>query len=560
MTVAAQLRVAIALLIAALLAILLAAFYVPAQLQRSANEKYVEDAIPLRFYVQDLALQIARQQASVESFLRTREPVRLQRYFAAADAANSDLALMRPLLGRHQRMFALVRKATVQISELQGAFDQQIAAVRAGSGRGEAGRRADRALTLFAATADQMIDETDAFVADAEREQRERYGQLLFVLASLGVLALGISVALFMLVPRRLGQLYEAEQQSRREAESRAEAARALAHVSDGVILTDAVGRVRFWNPAAEKLTGVDEAGAIGRELARLLPGWERLARQPEGQSGFGGAAVLPIQLGHERWLSVMSVDFGDGVVYAVRDVTEERALETLRSDFVATASHELRTPMTSISGAARTLLRHGEQLPQQRHHDFLEMIVTESDRLARIVDQILVASRIEAGEIDVSFERCDATGIARSVVEAAKHRAPSGIELHLDAPDELEVDCDPDRLRQILGNILDNAIKYSPDGGDVRVELHGEEDTVRFVVQDEGMGFEPSAAEAIFERFHRLDPQQTRGIGGTGLGLYIARELVRRMGGRIWAESERGRGAAFSFELPRVREHAPAS
>ncbi len=560
MTVAAQLRIAIALLVATLAAILLAAFYVPAQLQRSANEKYVEDAIPLRYYVQDLALQVARQQASVEAFLRTREPIRLERYTVAADAANGDLTQMKPLLGSHPRMFTLVRRATTQIAELQGAFDQQIAAVLSGTGRSEAGRQADRALERFATTSDQMIDETDAFVATAEREQRERYRQLLFVLASLGVLALGIGVALFLLVPRRLGQLYEAEQQSRREAESRAEAARALAHVSDGVILTDAAGRVRFWNPAAVKLMGIDEDGAIGRELARLLPGWERLAQQPEGQSGFGGAAVLPIHLDRERWLSVMSVDFGDGVVYAVRDVTEERALETLRSDFVATASHELRTPMTSISGAARTLLRHGERLPPERHHDFLEMIVAESDRLARIVDQILVASRIEAGKIDVSFERCDATGIARSVVDSAKHRAPTGIELHLDAPDALEVDCDPDRLRQILGNVLDNAIKYSPDGGDVRVELHGEDDTVRFVVQDEGMGFEPSAAEAIFERFHRLDPQQTRGIGGTGLGLYIARELVRRMGGRIWAESERGRGAVFSFELPRVSEEVPST
>ncbi len=562
MTIAAQLRVAIALLIALLVAILLAAFYVPSQLQRSANEKYVENAIPLRSVVQDLAIQTARQQAAVEGFLRTGEPARQERYSVAAAEANVDLAKMQPLLGSRPRMFALRRKATTQIAELQGAFDQQIAAVQTGSGsdREEATRRADVALRQFSSTVNRMINETDAFVAEAEDEQRDLYRQLLFVLASLGVLAVGIGVALFLVVPRRLGQLYEAEQQSRQEAESRAEAARALAHVSDGVILTDAAGRVRFWNPAAMKLTGIDEDGAIGRELARLLPGWERLAQQPEGQSGFGGAAVLPIHLGRERWLSVMSVDFGDGVVYAVRDVTEERALETLRSDFVATASHELRTPMTSISGAARTLLRHGEQLPPQRHRDFLEMIVGESDRLARIVDQILVASRIEAGKIDVSFERCDATGIARSVVDSAKHRAPSGIELHLDAPDELEVDCDPDRLRQILGNIVDNAIKYSPDGGDVRVELHGEDDTVRFVVQDEGMGFEPSAAEAIFERFHRLDPQQTRGIGGTGLGLYIARELVRRMGGRIWAESERGRGAAFSFELPRVREEVPST
>ena len=560
MTIAAQLRVAIALLIAALSAILLAAFYVPSQLQHSANEKYVEDAIPLRAYVQDLALQIARQQAAVESFLRTREPVRLQRYHQAIAATNADLAQMGPYLERHPQLKAVMQKTIAQIAELQGAFEQQIAALRQGrtGGAAERERRAARASVQISRATDRMIEETESFVAEVEQDQSNRYTQLLVVLASLGALALGIGLALFLLVPRRLGQLYAAEQQSRREAESRAEAARALAHVSDGVILTDPGGRVRFWNPAAEKHTGIDEAGATGRELARLLPGWERLTRQ--AQSGLGGAAVLPIHLGHERWLSVTSTDFGDGVVYAVRDVTEERGLETLRSDFVATASHELRTPMTSISGAARTLLRHGEQLPPERHQDFLEMIVAESDRLSRIVDQILVASRIEAGKIEVAFERCDATEIARSVVEAAKLRAPSGIEIHLDATPPQEVDCDPDRLRQILGNIIDNAIKYSPDGGDVRVELRPEDERVRFVVQDEGMGFDQSAADAIFDRFHRLDPHQTRGIGGTGLGLYIARELVRRMGGRIWAESERGHGASFSFELPRVRAQVPAS
>jgi PAS domain S-box-containing protein len=560
MTVAAQLRVAILVLIAALTAILVAGFYVPSQLQHSANEKYVEDAIPLRSYVQDLATQTARQQAAVEAFLRTRDPGRLPRYYLAVDGANKDLALMKPHFTDRPQVNALVQQATDQLAVLAGALDRQIAALKARRADPEADAQAAQARRNLNRTTNRLISFTVSLVADAEKEQSDRYTQLLVVLASLGALALGIGFALFLLVPRRLGQLYAAEQQSRREAESRAEAARALAHVSDGVILTDAQGRVRFWNPAAEKLTGIDEAGAIGRELALLLPGWERLARQPEAQSGLGGAAVLPIHLGHERWLSVTSADFGDGVVYAIRDVTEERGLETLRSDFVATASHELRTPMTSISGAARTLLRHGEQLPPERHQEFLEMIVDESDRLSRIVDQILVASRIEAGKIDVSFERCEATEIARSVVEAAKLRAPPEIEIHLDAPPPQEVDCDPDRLRQILGNILDNAIKYSPDGGDVHVELRREDEMVRFVVQDEGMGFEPSAAESIFERFHRLDPNQTRGIGGTGLGLYIARELVRRMGGRIWAESERGRGAAFSFELPRVREQVPAS
>jgi signal transduction histidine kinase len=265
---------------------------------------------------------------------------------------------------------------------------------------------------------------------------------------------------------------------------------------------------------------------------------------------------VVPIQLETERWLSVTSVDFGEGVVYAIRDVTEERALETMRSDFVATASHELRTPLTSISGAARTLRRHRDSLTPDRREAFLDMIVTESDRLAGIVEQILLASRLEAGQIEVTSEPVDALEVARSVVDAVALRAPQTIRLRIDSDNGLQpVDCDPDRLRQVLGNLLDNAIKYSPRGGEVRVVLEPNGGAMRFAVDDEGIGFEPSAADAIFERFRRLDPTMTRGIGGTGLGLYICKELVERMGGRIWAESRPGHGATFYFELPLARE-----
>ena len=560
MTVASQLRVAIALLVIALTAILVAAFYVPSQLYKSANEEYVEDVIPLRGYVLDLKQQLLNQEAAVEAYLRTSDERRLRRFHLAADAANADLTRIRPHVARHPDLAPLLRRATQQIDVVQGLNLQRITLAITPPERRAAEQRVTGALERADTTVEQMLARTDTYVSDARAEQESRYEQLLIVLASLGFLAVGIGLVLFVFVPRRVGQLYDAEQMSRREAESRADAARALAHVSDGVILTDPQGRVRFWNPAAEELTGIDENGAIGRQLARLLPGWERLARQPEAQSGLGGAAVLPIHLGHERWLSVMSADFGEGVVYAVRDVTEERALDTLRSDFVTTASHELRTPMTSISGAARTLLRHGERLSGSRQQTFLEMIVAESDRLSRIVDQILVASRIEAGKIDVNFERTDAAEIVRSVIEHARLAAPEGIELDVTAPPELEIDCDPDRLRQVIGNIVDNAVKYSPEGGRVRVELAAVGDAARFGVHDAGIGFDPSAAEAIFDRFRRLDPHQTRGIGGTGLGLYISRELVRRMGGRIWAESARGRGASFYVELPLAREAATPS
>jgi signal transduction histidine kinase len=554
MSVASQLRLAIGVLILLLAGILAVALYVPAQIYESANEKYVEDAIPLGNHVHQLTEGVLEQQAALQAFLLTRDARQQERYSLAQDDVLRALGQIRQSEGRHSELVPLTKKATAQIADLTGLFEQQLVAGDPRSRR-VLGSQLERKLIDLQRTSAEMLRAANRTVNKAQNEQKDRFRQLFIILALLGGLALAIGIALFLLTPRRLGDLYEAELTSRQEAESRAEAARALEHVSDGVILTDDSGRVRFWNPAAEKLTGIDEHGAIGRELGLLLPGWERIPQQPDA-TGLGSAAIVPLELGHERWLSITSVDFGEGLVYAVRDVTEERALETMRSDFVTTASHELRTPMTSISGAARTLLRHGDELPDGRQDDFLKMIVSESDRLSRIVDQILLASRIEAGRIEVLHERCDAAAIARSVVESVQHRAPEHVDLVLDVNGHLpQVDCDPDRLRQVLGNLIDNAVKYSPDGGEVRIEVDPDGEMMRFAVHDQGLGFEQAAAERIFERFYRVDPEQTRGIGGTGLGLYISRELVNRMGGRIWAESEPGKGASLFFELPLARD-----
>jgi PAS domain S-box-containing protein len=554
MKVAYQLRLAIGVVIALLAGILAASLYVPAQLEQSTKEKYVQDAIPLRDLAHRLTAQLLEQEAALQAYLRTEDRDDLNRYTKAQSDANGVLTSMTAYQGRHPELVELLRTATIQLADLSGDFELLRLDPDPRS------RFRAQLVSRFAqleVTSERILAATDRTVAEAGREQRSLYLQLIVVLVSLGTLALAIGLALFLLTPRRVGQLYEAEQRSRHEAESRAEAARALEHVSDGVILTDAGGRVRFWNPGAESLTGIDEHGAMGRELGRLLPGWERLARQPGAHAG-GGAAVVPIELGHERWLSITRVDFGEGVVYAVRDVTEERALETMRSDFVATASHELRTPMTSISGAALTLLRRSGELSPERRDAFLEMIVSESDRLSRIVDQILLASRLEAGSVEVEHESCDAAEIVRSVVDGVRHRVPEHVRLRFDPEDDLpHVDCDADRLRQVLLNVIDNAIKFSPDGGEVRVELEPAGETLRFAVHDEGVGFDANASERIFNRFYRLDPQQTQGIGGTGLGLYISKELVQRMGGRIWADAERGVGASFYFELPLARDAA---
>jgi signal transduction histidine kinase len=164
----------------------------------------------------------------------------------------------------------------------------------------------------------------------------------------------------------------------------------------------------------------------------------------------------------------------------------------------------------------------------------------------------VLWASRLDSGVLEVSIESCDAGALASVVVAAARIHLPAAIELTLTvAPDLPEVAADPDKVRQVLVNLVDNAIKYSPDGGlvDVRVEPTGR--SVRFTVSDRGLGIPPSEHGRIFEKFFRLDPNLTRGVGGTGLGLYICRELVRRMDGRIRVESAEGAGSTFTFELP---------
>jgi signal transduction histidine kinase len=264
----------------------------------------------------------------------------------------------------------------------------------------------------------------------------------------------------------------------------------------------------------------------------------------------------MPLELdGAERWISISGVAFDEGTVYAFRDTTEDRVLEQIRQDLVATVSHELRTPLAAIYGSALTLGRDDLELEETLHSKLLEVIVEESSRLADIVNDLLLASQLDAGRLDVHIGRCDARALARVVVDAALTHLPEGVSLELEnETDELPaVAADEGQLRQVLGNLIDNAIKYSPDGGGVQIRLEPMGDHVRFRVADEGLGVPAAEQSRIFEKFYRLDPHMTRGIGGTGLGLYISRELVRRVKGRIWVEPNGGRGSVFFVEIPAV-------
>jgi PAS domain S-box-containing protein len=339
------------------------------------------------------------------------------------------------------------------------------------------------------------------------------------------------------------------------EVEERTDAARVVAHVADGVLLVDRGGVVRLWNPAAEAITSIESADVLGNSAVEVIPGWKEAVDQiPVSTSPDPGHAevVIPFETDEgERWISISGVSFYGGTVYAFRDLTEVHHLEELKADFIATASHELRTPLAAVYGAAQTLLRHDFALDEGGRDRFVSLIADESERLGRIVNEILLANQLDAGRLDLGTEPFDSVEVVERVVEATRAYAPAEISLKISVGDEVPlVAGDRDKVRQVLVNLVENAIKYSPDGGKIEVGVEANESNVRFRVRDEGLGIPEGEEKRIFEKFYRLDPQMSRGVGGTGLGLYICNELVTRMGGRIWVEANEKKGSTFSFEL----------
>jgi two-component system phosphate regulon sensor histidine kinase PhoR len=354
---------------------------------------------------------------------------------------------------------------------------------------------------------------------------------------------------------------------SRVSRQQRDQAERVLAHVGDGVFLVDPDGIVRLWNPAAEAITELRASAVTDRPAREAIPGWEEIERlvpvasRPGDREAALNAGTVPIEVGGmEIWLSVVGVALEDGTVYAFRDVTRERRLEDLRAQFVATISHELRTPLAALHGAALTLREHGPDLNPSTRDDLLDMIAVQSRRLADLVEEILVTGQLDAGSLSVIKESFDAEELVRETVAAAQVRLDKQAKIDVTIPPLLpKATGDPDRTRQVLLNLLDNAIKYSPRGGRIEIAVAPDDGRLRFMVRDEGLGIPLGEQERIFDKFYRLDPDQRRGIGGSGLGLYISRELVRLMDGRIWAESEPGEGTVLTFELP-LAERARAS
>jgi two-component system phosphate regulon sensor histidine kinase PhoR len=330
-----------------------------------------------------------------------------------------------------------------------------------------------------------------------------------------------------------------------------------LEHVGDGVFVLDRDGVVQFWNLAAEHITGIGHGDAVGKRAGEVLGGWDEVAPSipvaGAGRPKRALARMLPFDLaGREVWLSLCGVDVADATVYSFQDRTDERAVEKLKDDFVATASHELRTPLAAIYGAAKTL-RRADALGEDGVERLISIISSESERLARVIDDILFASHLDSGRLRLDSERVDVAALVGDVADSLRLQFEHDVTVHVEASSNglPGVDVDPTRLRRVLLNLLENAIKYSPEGGPVVVGVDAQNGRLRLHVRDSGLGIPRGQHERIFEKFYRADPQLARGVGGTGLGLYICRELVQRMGGEIQVESEPGKGSTFTVDLP---------
>lgn len=334
-----------------------------------------------------------------------------------------------------------------------------------------------------------------------------------------------------------------------------------LRHMRDGVIGTDRRGRVMLVNERALYLLNIHQDQAISRLIVDLL-----------GVEGNYSVHDLMLQ-DHEVQIETVVKDvptlikaefsvirrdtgFVTGLVCVLTDVTEQEKTNQERRDFVSNVSHELRTPLTSVKSYSEALIDGAMDDPDISKR-FLGVIQSESNRMIRMVSNLLDLSKIDGGQIVLNTDLVDFKRVVNHIVDR--------LEFTLDAEDQpksyriirrftnrdIFVDIDQDRMTQVIDNLINNAIKYSPDGGDVIIRIEDQRDSVIFSVQDQGLGISPVDIGHLFERFYRVDKARSREQGGSGLGLAIAKEVIELHGGKIWVESQEGHGSTFSFELP---------
>jgi len=337
-----------------------------------------------------------------------------------------------------------------------------------------------------------------------------------------------------------------------------------LTHMTDGVIATDRRGKIIIINDMAQTMLERTDEEAIGENLLSVLNVEEEITLRTilEKQDDVlvnaseGGVATL---LRASFSLIQRESGFISGIVCVLHDVTEQERIDEERKQFVSNVSHELRTPLTSMRSYIEALADGAWEDPELAPR-FLEVTQNETDRMIRMIQDLLHLSRIDSGKSSLELEIVDITEMLDHVlnrfdmlIHSAEYETRN-YRIHKELLREaIFVEVDPDRMIQVLDNIMNNAIKYSPDGGTITGRMQKTDDAVIISISDEGMGIPKADLNKIFTRFYRVDRARSRAMGGSGLGLAISKEVVEQHGGRIWAESKEGKGTTFYLSLPYV-------
>lgn len=329
----------------------------------------------------------------------------------------------------------------------------------------------------------------------------------------------------------------------------RAKLSAVITGTEDAIMVTDEADHLLLLNPAARRAFKIAEESWVGQPLAEVVENqalhdlFARLSVKGTAQS-----AEIPVD--GRTFYANLSPIHGVGKVLAMQDITYLKELDEMKSDFVATVSHDLRSPLSIIEGYIDLSKEVGPLNAQQ--HQFVERIKLAAANMNQLITDLLDLGKIEAG-LEMEMMPCDLEDIIDLVVTGLQGETErKGIELRVELPENVPtVRGNSTRLRQVLTNLVDNALKYTPEGGTVAIQMSVENGSVTMQVRDTGIGISPDDLPHVFDKFYRVEREKTRDIAGTGLGLAIAKSIVEMHGGRIWAESKPGVGSTFSFTLP---------
>ncbi|HAD06579.1 MAG TPA: PAS domain-containing sensor histidine kinase [Anaerolineaceae bacterium] len=359
---------------------------------------------------------------------------------------------------------------------------------------------------------------------------------------------IGILSQAFVRIARRLSEQIEGYREERSKLDA------VLQNMNDAILIVDGQGLVTLINPAAERIFNVDSSRALGHSLVEvvrqhaLVELWQTCVKTKRQQ--IATIETTPDRLFIQGIATPLEPLLPENTLLVFQDLTRVRRLEVVRRDFISNVSHELRTPLASLKALTETLQEGALEDPPAARR-FLQKMENEIDNMTQLVRELLELSRIESGKVPFNLKPVAPNELVTRAVERMQLQAErAGLNLRQELAEDLpNVLADAERIEQVLVNLLHNAIKFTPAGGEIVARTWKEAGQVIFSVQDTGVGIEPAALSRIFERFYKAD--QSRSGGGTGLGLSIARHTIEAHAGRIWAESEVNRGSTFYFSLP---------